>query len=193
MKPVAPVTRQTLSRERSTRLPLNCVSVERGAGSLLAPAQRRDRDVAHHRPVLAGVALAVGEHGVERPRNSAPPSSDSVSGGSSLITSFLPAAIVITPWSRCSGITTSCGNRPSLAIRISRTPSWRLARARRLQLDADHQPGAADLLDQLVALLQLRRPSISSAPICAARATSPSRSITRIAASPAAIDRRLRP
>ncbi len=57
--------------------------------------------------------------------------SESVSGGSSLITSFLPAAIVITPWSRCSGITISCGNRPSLARWIRRQFSARDARARR--------------------------------------------------------------
>ena len=77
-------------------------------------AQRRCGDVAHHRPVLAGAvhSASTSSSAVEERLRLA---SDSVSGGSSLITSFLPAAIVITPWSRCSGITTSCGNSPSLA------------------------------------------------------------------------------
>ena len=174
MKPLAPVTRQTSSRDGSTGLPRNGAADPLAGAASIAPApERRGGDVAHDRPVLAR-----GRRGTRRARrrarrgSCAPRLSESVSGGSSLITSFLPAAIVITPWSRCSGITISCGKSPSLAMWIRRQLSRATRERGAPQLDPDHQPAAADLLDHLVALLRARRARRAARSlICAACAT----------------------
>ena len=121
MKPVAPVIRQTSSRSGSIGLPRSSVSpATAGSGDDL---RRVSVAVAMSRTTpqfLLAAPWQSASTASSAVRKSAASASDSVSGGSSLITSFLPAAIVITPWSRCSGITISCGNSPSLAMWISR-------------------------------------------------------------------------
>ena len=186
MKPVAPVTRQAWSRDGSMRCRGTAPArprrrLVRGA----APAQRRRRDVAHHAPVPA--APSPGSR--RAPRRARPgtcrtSSSDSVSGGSSLITSFLPAAIVITPWSRCSGITTSCGNRPSLARWIRR----QFSRATR-ELGAPSSIPIISPLPRISLTISWRCCSSagrrsSSAPMRAACSTRPSRSMMRMRREP---------
>ncbi len=121
MKPLAPVTRQSSPRAGSTGRPrpgwlIASPTLARGVA-----AQRRRGDVADDGQVLARRRpRSRARTASSAPRKLCASASESVSGGSSLITSFLPAAIVIMPWSRCSGITTSCGNRPSLAMWIRR-------------------------------------------------------------------------
>ena len=107
MKPVAPVTRHTSSRDGSSGLPRNWVqSLTNGTSGALrrrvAVAMSRTTDqflLAARSQSLSTASSAS--------RNRSASRSLSVSGGSSLITSFLPAAIVMTRWSRCSGMTTS--------------------------------------------------------------------------------------
>ena len=120
MNPVAPVTRQALSALRSSRRPRGGMIA--GSVSSLPILERR-----------VSVAVAISRTTPQlwllepwtsastfskRSRNRLTSSSVIVSAGSSLITSFLPPAIVITLWSRCSGITISCGNRPPEAMWI---------------------------------------------------------------------------
>ena len=83
-------------------------------------------------------------------RNESISASETVSGGSSLITSFLPAAIVMTPWSRCSGITIELREEP-LAGEVDQPPADpRRTAARRAELDPCHQAAGADLAHDLV-------------------------------------------
>ncbi len=198
MKPLAPVTRQTSSRERSIGSPRSGVQSSAGA------ARGTRSFVGRRRSVAVAISRTTPQFLLPEPsqsvstassasRNSCASGSESVSGGSSLITSFLPAAIVITPWSRCSGMTTSCGNRPSLAMWIRR----QLIRAPR-ELGAPSSIPTISPLARTSLISSWRsesaaRPSSSTAPIRAACSTRPSRSMIRIVARPAAIDRRLRP
>ena len=108
MNPDAPVTRQRSSRVGSIGFP------RRGAWIVRSGAADRRRSVA------CAMSRTMPQFLLDDPRlsastwSSAPrkllaSGSESVSGGNSLITSFFPAAMVMTPWSRWSGITMSWG------------------------------------------------------------------------------------
>ena len=160
MKPVAPVTRQTSSRDGSTARAAEAAPSRRpghtaGVSRRRSVAVAMSRTTAQFLPAAPWQSASTASSASRKLRASG---SESVSGGSSLITSFLPAAIVITPWSRCSGITISCGKSPSLAMWIRRQLSRATRELGALQLDPDHEPAAAHLLDHLVALLQLGEP-----------------------------------
>ena len=149
MKPLAPVTRQTSSRERSTGAPRNGASATTRSFRV---ARRESVEVAISRTTDQFFpALAVGEHGVERVEEPG-----HVGFGQRQRRQQLDH-VVLAGCHRDHAVVAVQRDHHQLreqapARQMDQPPvEPRDPRARRAELDPDHQPAAADLLDQLVA------------------------------------------
>ncbi len=188
MNPVAPVTRHSSSRERSTGslagggrslTGLTGASCARGGGASSWRCRARSR-------VPAGAALALGEHRVERAEEALRLALGERERRQQL------DHVVLAGGHRDDAVVAVQRDHDQLreqplAGHVDQAPVHaRAAAAGRTQLDPDHQPAGADLLDHLVALAaSSASPSRSTAPTrCGVARRRPSRSITRSVARP---------
>ena len=133
--------------------------VGRGVGGLRRPApQRRGGDVAHDAPVLARGAVAVGEDGVERAQEAARLRLGQGQRRQQLDHVVLARRHRDHPVVAVQRDHDQLREEP-LAGEVDQPPvEPGDARARRAQLDPDHEPAPAHLLDHLVALRKLGEP-----------------------------------